>query len=224
VDNVSKILLIEDDPVLGRSLLIKLELEGYQVNWSTTLGEAQKKLCENFDLLLVDVSLPDGSGIDFLRKSREQLKNTPVFVLTARTDEDTAVESLSIGATDFIRKPFGQRELLTRIKKSLDEPLNYEPQIRVADVTILSGQRRILHNESELDLNRREYDIFLFLAQNLDRVVTREALITMMGSSEIVDRTVDSHISHIRTKMKDKQIETVRIASVYGVGYRMEKS
>ena len=221
---MSKILLIEDDPVLGRSLLIKLELEGYQVNWSTTLGEAQKKLAENFDLLLVDVSLPDGNGIEFLRKSKEQLKNTPVFVLTARTDEDTAVESLSIGATDFIRKPFGQRELLTRIKKSLDEPLNYEPQIRLADVTILSGQRRILHKEAELDLNRREYDIFLFLAQNLDRVVTREALITMMGSSEIVDRTVDSHISHIRTKMKDKQIETVRIASVYGVGYRMEKS
>lgn len=221
---MSKILLIEDDPVLGRSLLIKLELEGYQVSWSTTLGEAQQKLAENFDLLLVDVSLPDGNGIEFISKSKEQLKDTPVFVLTARTDEDTAVESLSIGATDFIRKPFGQRELLTRIKKSLDEPLNYEPQIRLADVTILSGQRRILHNEAELDLNRREYDIFLFLAQNLDRVVTRESLITMMGSSEIVDRTVDSHISHIRSKLKDKQIESVRIASVYGVGYRMEKS
>lgn len=221
---MSRILLIEDDPVLGRSMLIKLELESYQVAWVTTLAEAEKKLEENFDLLLVDVSLPDGSGIEFIRNHKSKLDKIPVFVLTARTDEDTAVESLSVGATDFIRKPFGLRELLTRMKKALDEPINYEPQIRLADLTILSEQRRIMHREAELDLNRREYDIFLFLAQNLDRVVTRESLISMMGSHDIVDRTVDSHISHIRAKMKDGLVESVRIASVYGVGYRMEKT
>lgn len=221
---MSHITLLEDDPVLGRSLMIKLELEGYKVHWVKSIGEAHQQVEQKSDLWLVDVSLPDGSGIDFIRDHNEYFSKLPVFVLTARTDEDTAVESLSVGATDFVRKPFGQRELMVRIKKALAEPVHHEKSLRLGALTAMPQQRRILHGEVEIDFNRKEFDILYFLMQNVDRVVSREMLIQMMKSEEIVDRTVDSHISHIRSKMKDHEVMSVKIASVYGVGYRLEKS
>lgn len=218
---MSKILLVEDDPVLGRSLSIKLELESYQVVWLQTLRAAQQRLKEEeFQLLLLDVGLPDGSGIEFLKKNRDTLpEKMVIIVLTARSDEDTAVESLECGAHDFIRKPFGSRELSARIKRALSEPLNHEPQLRVGDLLILLEQRKIIFKESTVDLNRREFEIFKFLAQNIDRVVHRETLIAALGSgSDIVDRTVDSHISHIRAKLKEKNVDSLKIAPVYGLG------
>lgn len=220
---MNKILLVEDDPMLGRSLSIKLDMEGYKVTWVQTLNEATKKLDEKPDMLLVDVSLPDGNGVDFVRKNQQQLVRTPVFVLTARTDEDIAVESLSIGVTEFIRKPFGLREFTARLKKAFDEPVNYEPQLRVGELVILPQQRRILRDNIEIDLNRREYDIFYYMAQNIDRVVSREAIIGLMGNSDVSDRTVDSHVSHIRTRMREGGAISIKITPVYGIGYRLEK-
>jgi DNA-binding response OmpR family regulator len=222
---MSKILLIEDDPVLGRSLSIKLDLAGYQNLWVQNLKEAEAHIDDpEFQLMLLDVGLPDGNGIEFLKTIRAHVQ-TPVIILTARVDEDAAVESLHGGATDFIRKPFGSRELEARIKKALSEPLNREQQLRVGEVTVFLDQRRVIYKNAEIELNRREFDFFRFLAQNLDRVVSRETLIASVGkSSDISDRTIDSHMSHIRTKLKDKGVEGLRIVPVYGVGYRMEKA
>lgn len=222
-NRLSQILLVEDDPMLGRSLSIKLDMEGYKVTWVTTLKEAERKLDEKPSILLIDVSLPDGNGVDFVRVNQERLRQMPVFVLTARTDEDIAVESLSIGVTEFIRKPFGVREFMARMKKALDEPVNYEPQLRVGELVILPKQRRILRDNVEIDLNRREYDIFYFMAQNIDRVVSRETIIGLMGNVEVSDRTVDSHVSHIRTRMREGGALSIKITPVYGIGYRLEK-
>lgn len=222
---MSKVLLVEDDPVLGRSLSIKLDLESYPNTWVQSLKEAQQVISSGeYNLILLDVGLPDGNGIEFLRKNREQIK-APVIILTARGDEDTAVEGLNGGAADFVRKPFGSRELIARIKRALSEPVNSDEQLKVGDLRILLEQRRVLYKDTEVDLNRREFDFFRYLVQNMDRVISRETLISSVGKSlEISDRTIDSHMSHIRSKLKDKGVESVRIVPVYGVGYRMEKA
>jgi len=223
---MNNILLIEDDPVLGRSLSIKLDLDGYKTFWVQTLHDAtQSLLNDKFEMLLVDVGLPDGNGIDFLKKVRETSTTLPVIVFTARSDEDAAVESINGGANDFLRKPFGSRELAARMKKVLHEPLSLEPHLKIADVVIFLNRRKLLYKDVEIDLNRREFEIFKFLAQNLNNVVSREMLISAMGSdSNIIDRTVDSHVSHIRAKLKEKKVESVKITPVYGIGYRLEKA
>lgn len=149
----------------------------------------------------------------------------PVIILTAQTHEDSVVEGLQRGANDYMRKPFGNKELIARIKAVLKQPLTKEEQIRFADLTILIDQRMLKYKENLIEINRREFDILLFLVQRAEKVVTREALIQGINKdSEIFDRTIDSHISHLRAKLKQNDITVIKISSVYGVGYRLEKA
>lgn len=220
------ILLIEDDPGLARGLQVNLELEGYKVTHASTLAMAHKFFAAaEGDLVILDLNLPDGSGFDFLSRVRDSGSKVPVIILTAQTHEDSVVEGLQRGANDYMRKPFGNKELLARIKSVLRQPLIKEEQLKYADITILVDQRLIRYKDKNIEINRREFDILKYLIQRADKVVTREALIQGMDKdSEIFDRTIDSHISHLRSKLKQNEITTIKISSVYGVGYRLEKS
>lgn len=221
-----KILLVEDDPGLARGLQVNLELEGYKVSGATTLASAGKIFSSNtFDLIILDLNLPDGSGFYFLSQIRTTGSKTPVIILTAQTHEDAVVEGLQRGANDYMRKPFGHKELFARIKAVLKHPILKEEQIRYADVVLLVDQRLLRHNDKNIEINRREFDILKYLIQRADKVVTRDSLIQDMDKdSEIFDRTIDSHISHLRAKLKQNQITSIKISSVYGVGYRLEKT
>lgn len=220
------ILLVEDDPGLSRGIQVNLELEGYKVILATTLASANKiSSTSTFDLIILDLNLPDGSGFDFLSQIRSSGNKTPVIILTAQTHEDAVVEGLQRGANDYMRKPFGNKELLARIKAVLKQPILKEEQVRYADVVLLIDQRLIRYKEKNIEINRREFDILKYLLQRADKVVTRESLIQDMDKdSEIYDRTIDSHISHLRTKLKQNQVSSIKISSVYGVGYRLEKA
>lgn len=220
------ILLVEDDPGLARGLQVNLELEGYKVSAAPTLSSADKIFPSKvFDLIILDLNLPDGSGFDFLTQVRSSGCKTPVIILTAQTHEDAVVEGLQRGANDYMRKPFGNKELFARIKAVLKQPILKEEQIRYADVVLLVEQRLIRHKDRNIEINRREFDILKYLVQRADKVVTRESLIQDMDKdSEIYDRTIDSHISHLRSKLKQNQIISIKISSVYGIGYRLEKA
>lgn len=220
------ILLVEDDPGLSRGIQVNLELEGYKVSLATTLASANKiSSTSTFNLIILDLNLPDGSGFDFLSQIRSSGNKTPVIILTAQTHEDAVVEGLQRGANDYMRKPFGNKELLARIKAVLKQPILKEEQVRYADVVLLIDQRLIRYKEKNIEINRREFDILKYLLQRADKVVTRESLIQDMDKdSEIYDRTIDSHISHLRTKLKQNQVSSIKISSVYGVGYRLEKA
>ena len=121
---MSHILVVEDDPILGRSLCVTLELENYKITWARdpkSARESNNK--EAFDLVLLDVNLPDGSGLSLCSEIRATGSRLPVLFLTAKTDEDSVVAGFTAGANDYVRKPFGHRELLARIKSILREPL-----------------------------------------------------------------------------------------------------
>ena len=112
---MSRILLIEDDPVLGKGVKLGLELEGYGVEWARDLRSAKAaNETEKFDLAILDLGLPDGNGLTFCQGLREAGSRMPILILTAKTDEDTVVAGLTAGANDYIRKPFGSRELIAR--------------------------------------------------------------------------------------------------------------
>jgi DNA-binding response OmpR family regulator len=219
------ILLVEDDPVLGAGIKMNLEMESYQISWARDLRSARESNQQNkFDLIVLDLGLPDGNGMSLCKELRESGSRLPIIMLTAQADEESVVSGLSAGANDYIRKPFGNRELLARIKTTLREPSLREDQLRFGNILVLRDQRRVLIDQHTIDLNRREFDIFTYLVNHGDTVVSRESLLQFLDrEGEILDRTLDSHISHIRAKLKKAEVTTVSIASVYGVGYRLEK-
>ncbi len=223
---MSEILLVEDDPVLGRGLSVNLELEGYRVHWATSLRQARElNQKQSLDLVLLDLSLPDGSGLILLKELREKGSRIPVLILTARTDEDSAVEGLQLGANDYIRKPFGDRELLQRIRTALREPVARSAQLRYADLLMLIDERKVFNGKTELELSPREFNILLVLMQNADKVLNRETLVQAVDpNADIYDRSIDSNISHLRARLRQAAVRSVQIRSVYGVGYRLEKA
>lgn len=219
------ILLVEDDPVIGRSLSVSLELEVYQVKWAKDLRSARELFAQfKVNLILLDIGLPDGSGFDFLAEVREAQSQLPVLILTAQTDEDSVVRGLELGADDYVRKPFGQRELMARIQANLRAPQMRQAQIQYGSITVKIETRQVLAGDREVAVNRREFDVLHFLVMNNERVVSREAIIRHLNQdAEMFDRTIDSHISHLRAKLKDAGEVSMQITSVYGVGYRLEK-
>ena len=221
---MSHFLLIEDDPVLGAGIKLNLEMEKYQISWAKDLNSARQMNTQNqYDLVILDIGLPDGSGLHFCRELRGNGSRFPIIMLTALADEDSVVAGLSAGANDYIRKPFGNRELVARVKAALREPTTNANQVRFGNVVILKDQRRVQVNDKVVDFNRREFDILTYLVNHGDNIVSRENLLQFLDrDGEILDRTLDSHISHIRAKLKRADVSSVSIASVYGIGYRLE--
>lgn len=222
---MSQILLVEDDPILGRTLSVNFRAEGYGVTWERDLrGAFRAEKDKPFDLVVLDRELPDGVGLDLCRYLRSRGSRLPVLVLTARADEDSVVEGLYAGANDYVRKPFGNRELLARVRVALNEPMQRAEQMRFGELLLLTEQRRAFWRQHELELNRREYDILTALIRQAGHVVSRESLLENFGGeADIFDRTIDSHVSHLRAKFRKAGVSTIRIASVYGVGYRLEQ-
>lgn len=218
--------LVEDDPILGRSLSVSLETEHYQVDWSQTLADARERIrSRSPDLILLDVNLPDGSGFDFLRDFRKGDGATPVILLTARTDEDSVVEGLGSGANDYVRKPFGTRELLARMTTLMKAPsTGSQSLLKYGDLRIDAEKRVVTFGERIIEMNRREFDILSYFIRHAEAVVTRDSILEAVNKGgEIFDRTIDSHISHLRARLRKGEVTGIQISSIYGVGYRLEK-
>lgn len=221
---MTQVLLVEDDPMLGTNLKLNLELEGFHVDWAQSLAAAREtNSAKNFQMTLLDLGLPDGNGLDFCREVRAAGSRMPIIILTAQSDEDSVVDGLGAGADDYVKKPFSNKELVARIRAAIRAPQVREEQIRVGNLLILFEQRRVYADGEEVMLNRREFDLLKLLVNRPGVVMTREAVIQGLGESaeQIFDRTVDSHVSHIRAKLKKAKNCNVRIKSEYGVGYRI---
>lgn len=220
-----KILLVEDDPILARGTQVNLELEGFQIIPARSVSEAvQQEMHQKLDLVLLDLGLPDQHGFEFLKKIRQKNSRLPIIILTAQTDEDSVVQGLQLGAQDYIRKPFGQRELLARIKSTLRQAQDVDHQIRFDDLLLLIEQRVVKYQEITIELNRREFDILFYLTKNAEKIVSRESLLSCIDKEgELFDRTIDSHVSHLRNRLKKNGVIAIKINSVYGIGYRLEK-
>ena len=221
---MNSILLVEDDPLLGEGLVLSLQLEGYTVDWAKTLNSGREKFnSKNFNLVILDMGLPDGLGIELCREIRKKDDKLSVLFLTAQTDETTLVEALNDGANDFIKKPFSQRELMARIKAALRITTSTPKLMKVGELAINIDQREVNYKGENLNLNRRQFDILAYLIKRQGEIITREQLIDHLGQeNEIFDRTIDSHLSQLRKIFRTHSIETVQISPVYGVGYRLE--
>lgn len=221
------ILFIEDDFSIADALGYVLKNEGFNVLWASRGQEGIKLFDINsIDLILLDVMLPDISGFDVLKKINQ--KGIPVIMLTARTDIVDKILGLELGADDYITKPFDNREVIARIKVALRRVSYYKEEaveeIKIKnDIYILTKSRKVIVSEEETKLKPKEYNLLLFLAQNMDIVFEREVLLDKIWGLDFEGdaRTVDVHIRRLRSKLKDT--EGKLIETVFGVGYRMNR-
>ena len=213
-----KILLIEDNLDIIKSLTYLLESHGYQVISRTTIKDSIQELENNkFDLAIIDISLPDGSGMDLFKyiKCNYEL---PAIFLTAKDLEEDIVQGFSLGIDDYITKPFLPGELLARINKIIGTKNKI---IKVADIEIDLDKMLVYKNKQEIPLTSLEYQILLLLFTNLNKVITRDKIIDKifdLTGNDVYDNTVTVYIKRIREKLDTDLIKTIK-----GVGYRVDK-
>lgn len=219
-----KVCLVEDDPILGKSINQMLTLSDFEVNWSQRYKDAETLIIErNFDCYILDIGLPDGSGLNLCKLIREIDSFKPILFLTAQTDEETLLEAFRLGANDFLKKPFSHNELLARLKALTRNLISSEKEIICGDLRLSLDERELRFRGETLLFNNTEMQILYYLVSNAEKVVTREKLLKYLGKeNEVFDRTIDSHISHIRKQFKAIRTGMLHIRSIYGVGYKFE--
>lgn len=219
-----KILLVEDDPLIAKSLKLSLPYKGFEVSVGESCRAGLEKFsAKAFDLVLLDINLPDGNGLELCRELRKKDESIPILLLTAKTDEQTAVDGLEGGADDYVRKPYGVAELVARMKRLLERKRKDTKPFRFGPLRIDLQKRMAWAGEEPLSLGKREFEILALLIKKSGEVVTRNEILDALGeAAEIYDRTIDSHLSHLRKKLKDVGAVGVQITPVYGVGYRLE--
>ncbi len=222
------ILVVEDDSTLLRTLAWNLNREGYRVLTASD-GEAGLEVIRSesdaLDLILLDVMLPGMSGFHVLRHTR-QGSMVPVIMLTARGEEQDRIDGLELGADDYVIKPFALRELLARVRANLRRrsiPSVRPPAIlHRGPIQIEPERRRARVHDTELRLRPKEFGLLVALAMEPGRVFGRQQLLDEVWGEEIVidERTVDVHVSWLRTKLSEAGLKQEMIQTVYGAGYR----
>ena len=212
------ILLIEDNEYIVKGIKYLLEANNFKVTITKSLKEATSLIENKYDLIILDLMLPDGDGLEFFEK---YLKNKTTLILTAKDDEDIISNSLDSGVEDYIIKPFRSKELLSRINKILKRNKDNEI-IKVSNVSLDTESGRVFVDNKEINLTSLEYRILLLLFQNLNRIVTREILIDRIwdiSGKFVEDNTLTVYIKRIREKLgSDNLIKTIK-----GIGYRVDK-
>lgn len=221
---MSTILIIEDHENLLLSLQDSITKEGHSTLITDCLKKAKEMLSLNPDLIILDWMLPDGQGIDFLAEIRKLGIKTPTIFLTARSELVDMVLGLEIGANDYITKPFETRELLARIrvqlrhKKSAGSSEDFN-LLQVGALSIDKIKRKVRFEGKPIELVKKEFDLLYLLAENPEKVFSRDEILNKVWGYEIypTTRTVDTHIMLLRQKIHNELIETVR-----SVGYKLK--
>ncbi len=220
------ILVVEDEESYRDALDIGLGVEGFVVVGARTIAEARQQLAlRKPDLVLLDVMLPDGSGLDFCRELYDTTR-LPVVMVTARSSEVDVVVGLEIGAADYVTKPFRLRELVARIRAVLRRPATEDDHevIAFGDLRIDLARRTVARRGTEVDLSRKEFDLLALLASRLGQVVTREACLdALWWGLDLADtRTLDTHVKRLRQKVEDDPAHPRHLITVRGVGFRLD--
>lgn len=212
-----KILLVEDNKSIIKGLEYAFAQNGYSCEYCLGFGEALKKAPFNYDIAVLDITLPDGNGFDLFKKIR-RYSDLPVIFLTAVDDEDSVVNGLELGADDYITKPFSTRELIARIKRAANKN-SKKNIITVSGVTLDLDKSAVFENGKQLELTALEYKLLSLLMQNAGKVVTRELIfekIWDVSGNFVNDNTLTVYIKRIRKKLDADIIKTVK-----GLGYKI---
>jgi two-component system, OmpR family, alkaline phosphatase synthesis response regulator PhoP len=225
----ASILIVEDEYAVARGVQYALQQEGHQVVVAPS-GEEGLKVAGEFapDLVVLDVRLPGIDGFETLRRLRAAGSKAPVLMLTARDEELDKVIGLELGADDYVTKPFGLRELMSRIKALLRRAYGDLSDamggrlLRHRDLVIDLERRRVQRGEKRISLTATEFEILRHLASRPGRVFSRRELLELVRDYEALDqdeKTINVHVSHLREKLEDDPVDPTFILTVRGAGY-----
>ncbi len=228
---MSKILIIEDEESIADLEKDYLELSGFEVEIENSgyIG-LKKALDEEFDLLILDLMLPEVDGFEICKKVREK-KNMPIIMVSAKKDDIDKIRGLGMGADDYMTKPFSPSELVARVKAHLaryERLVNTNIQeneiVEIRGIKIDKTARRVWVNGEEKTFTTKEFDLLTFLAQNPNHVFTKEELFNKIWDMESVGdiATVTVHIKKIREKIEFNTAKPQYIETIWGVGYRFK--
>ncbi|MEO8190447.1 MAG: response regulator transcription factor [Acidobacteriota bacterium] len=224
-----RILVIEDDPDLGRLLEIHLRDAGWDVDQASDGQEGlSRALGGGHDLVVLDLALPGLGGLEICRQLRERPVWVPIFMLTARSAEIDRVLGLETGADDYLTKPFSVRELVARVRaifrrvEATTGALSTSKTVTSGELTIDGEKRRILLSGEPVELTAREFDLLRHFAQHPGRVYTRAELLDAVWGygHDGYSHTVNSHINRLRAKIEDDPSKPRYVLTVWGVGYK----
>ncbi len=226
---MSKILIIEDDIEIANLEKDYLEIYGYETKIISDGNKAIDTILEgNFDLILLDLMLPGQSGYDICREIRNKI-DVPIIMVTARGESMDKIRGLGLGADDYIAKPFDPAELVARVKSHLNRYKRLTSSNKVDGEIIISGLRvlkkswKVFKGECEIKLPNREFELFIYLAENPNMVFSKEHLFEKIWGYDYIgdNATVTVHINRIREKIEDDPSKPKIIETVWGAGYRL---
>jgi DNA-binding response OmpR family regulator len=227
---MKKILIVEDDVNLSKVLTMIMQDEGYLVTACANYHDSSGQLSvDTFDLVLLDIELPDGNGFDLYEKIIAP-KSIPVVFLSSRSTESERIYGLKLGADDYVTKPFSTQELLLRIARSLKRHqspsyLQNVPPFQVdAGISLNESAYEVTYQGTKIDFTATEVQIVSLFMKNPRRVCTREFLMDSLPGDRLdtADRSIDAHIKRIRRKFRDAGVEPIQ--TIRGVGYKYEVS
>ena len=221
-----KILVIEDEPAMLETIVQSLIKENYIVETAINFDQALEKIgVYEYDCILLDIGLPGGSGFDILSELKKEKKAEGVIIVSAKDSIDDRVLGLNLGADDYLPKPFHLAELHARVKSVIRRrKFKGNTSIECANLRIDSDSRSLLIEEVEIALNRKEFDILLYLITNKDRLVNKTALAEHVWGDYIDEANsyefIYSQIKNLRKKLKEGNAK-IEIQALYGVGYKL---
>ena len=226
------ILMVEDDSTIAFAVKYAVEQESFNLDIAENLENARKIVnSKEYDLILLDVMLPDGNGYEFLKQLREHDEDTPVIFLTACNEEVNIVMGLDIGGDDYITKPFRVRELISRInailrRKGKSQDSN-KKILKFKNISIHTLEARVFKNNEEIFLTSAEYKLLLILIQNKNMVLSRAQILEKLWDVTydfINDNTLSVYIKRLREKIEDDSSKPQYILTVRGLGYKWNGS
>lgn len=221
-----KVLIIEDEIQLVKSMARALRQEGYVCEVASTVAEADEKVVVfDYDCILLDIGLPDGNGLKILEKLKAGNKTDGVIIITAKNSLEDKVQGLNLGADDYLSKPFFMPELLARVSAIIRRKQFAGNNVIVfQNITVDLLARTVKVNEKELDLTRMEYSLLVFLLANRNRVVSKNAIAEHLSGddAELLDKFdfIYSHMKNLKRKLTDAGSADY-IKTVYGLGYKL---
>ena len=223
---MTAVLVVDDEPAIRESLAFALKRDGFRVLEAASLKQARALEDQQVDLILLDLVLPDGNGLDFLRALRSR-SDIPVIVLTSRDEETDRVVGLEMGADDYVLKPFSPREVAARVRAVLrragGKAAPEETALRAGALSADPRTRKASAGGSELALSRTEFNLLTVFLGSPGRVFERGQLLDAVWGSDVTvgDRTVDVHMKALRRKIEEAGGDPRVLETVRGVGYRL---
>jgi two-component system, OmpR family, alkaline phosphatase synthesis response regulator PhoP len=225
---IQNILLVEDDPEIRRLITLHFDMPQYKLTCCSTGNEALESLANNqFNLIILDISLPDSDGLELCKKIRSTDSSTSLMMLTCHSDESDKVLALELGADDYVTKPFGILELKARVKaiirrSNASSETVVEDDIVLSDISISQSKRKACLKGVRLDLTVKEFDLLCLLATNPGKTFSRKELLQQIWGFTFAgyEHTVTSHINRLRLKLEADLNHPKYILTAWGSGYR----